>query len=83
MWSADLAKRGDSQTVTLPEQARLIAHEIVAGLYQHWRVQPVAKGRVAAALPPEVMRPVAPPVAIAAPLLAPSRAAAPVQALAR
>jgi fibronectin type 3 domain-containing protein/TolB-like protein len=41
MWSSDLAKRAGSKDTTLPEQARSVAHEIVAGLYQHWQVQPV------------------------------------------
>ena len=41
MWSSDLAKRAETKSLTLPEQARAVTHEIVAGLYQHWRVQPV------------------------------------------
>ncbi len=41
MWSSDLAKRAETKALTLPEQARAVAHEMVAGLYQRWRVQPV------------------------------------------
>lgn len=83
MWSSDLAKRADSKSMTLPEQARVVAHEIVAGLYTHWHVQPVAtsagRQRDREPLPePEqpVGRPSGTPVAAAgrtssAPLLAP------------
>ena len=46
MWSSDLAKRAGSKDTTLPEQARSVAHEIVAGLYQHWQVQPVTTRKV-------------------------------------
>ena len=55
MWSSDLAKRADSKALTLPEQARAVAHEIVAGLYTHWHVQPVAAGagRKGDGAPPE------------------------------
>jgi TolB-like protein len=47
MWSSDLAKRADSKDTTLPEQARAVTHEIVAGLYNKWHVQPwvAAAGR--------------------------------------
>ena len=39
MWSVDLAKRADSQDVTLPQHARIVVHEMTAGLYQKWDVQ--------------------------------------------
>lgn len=40
LWSADLARRADEARVTQPEQARRVAHEIVAGLYRKWASQP-------------------------------------------
>ncbi|MCX7010041.1 MAG: thiamine pyrophosphate-binding protein, partial [Kiritimatiellaeota bacterium] len=54
MWSTDLAKRADSKSLTLPEQARAVSHEIVAGLYTHWHVQPVVAtaGRKGSREPP-------------------------------
>ena len=39
MWSADLAKRSDDQNQALSAHARVIVHEIVAGIYQKWKVQ--------------------------------------------
>ena len=39
MWSVDLAKRADDKSTTLSEHARVVVHEITAGLYQKWRVQ--------------------------------------------
>ena len=39
MWSVDLAKRTDSKSVTLSEHARVVVHEMTAGLYQKWGVQ--------------------------------------------
>ncbi len=41
--SMDLAKRASSSDITLPEQARLVVHNMAAGLYQKWkrvRMQP-------------------------------------------
>jgi fibronectin type 3 domain-containing protein/TolB-like protein len=40
MWSADLAARADNKETTLPMEARQVAHELTAGLYQQWKVQP-------------------------------------------
>ncbi len=37
LWSVDLAKRATGRDVTLPEHARAIVHEMMCGLYQHWR----------------------------------------------
>ena len=39
MWSSDLAKRADSKSMTLPEQARVVAHEMVAGLEHRYTPQ--------------------------------------------
>ena len=37
IWSVDLAKRAKDKTVTMPEHARVVVHEIMAGLYRKWR----------------------------------------------
>jgi curli biogenesis system outer membrane secretion channel CsgG len=37
VWSVDMAKRGDSGGITLPEHARHVVHEMMAGLYQKLR----------------------------------------------
>ena len=37
IWSVDLAKRAKDKTVTMPEHARAVVHEIMAGLYRKWR----------------------------------------------
>lgn len=39
MWSIDLAKRTEDKSVTLSEHARVVVHEMTAGLYQKWDVQ--------------------------------------------
>ncbi len=39
MWSVDLAKRADDKSTTLSEHARVVVHEMTAGLYQKWDVQ--------------------------------------------
>jgi fibronectin type 3 domain-containing protein len=52
MWSADLAKVADSKKTTLPMEARMVAHELTAGLYQHWDVQPRVARRPVAAVEP-------------------------------
>ncbi len=39
LWSADVARRAD-KAITLPEHARAVVHELVAGLYAKWPVQP-------------------------------------------
>lgn len=80
MWSSDLAKRADSKDITLPEQARAVAHEIVAGLFKRWHVQPVVAGASRGGTrtpPPEapVGRGNEPPPAVLAPL--PAAEAAP------
>lgn len=51
MWSADLAKRADDRSVSLPEHARTVAHELVSALYRQWRVQPVVEKSAVAAAP--------------------------------
>ncbi len=80
MWSSDLAKRADAKNITLPEQARAVTHEIVAGLYQRWHVQPMAahavrkRGRDPPPESPAGRTPAAAPAAgpaSSAPLLAP------------
>ncbi len=53
MWSADLAKVADSKRITLPMEARMVAHELVAGLYQHWAVQPKITRRQVTTVPEE------------------------------
>lgn len=49
MWSADLASVASSKKTTLPMESRLVTHELVAGLYRKWRVQPKCAARVVAA----------------------------------
>jgi len=39
LWSADLAAMADNAKTTLPMEARIVVHELVAGLYQNWGVQ--------------------------------------------
>ncbi len=36
IWSVDLAKRAEKDTDTLSQHARVVVHEIMAGLYQNW-----------------------------------------------
>ncbi|MBN1269976.1 MAG: hypothetical protein JXB04_10325 [Kiritimatiellae bacterium] len=61
VWSADLAKRAESKSVTLPEHAGDAVHEIVSGLYQRWIKQRKAPPRArqkapTAAVPAPVAR---------------------------
>ncbi|MCX7007560.1 MAG: fibronectin type III domain-containing protein, partial [Kiritimatiellaeota bacterium] len=55
MWSADLASRAERKETTMPMEARRVAHEMTAGLYQQWKVQPKvarsARARTAAVEP--------------------------------
>jgi curli biogenesis system outer membrane secretion channel CsgG len=37
VWSVDLARRAESKNSTMPEHARAIVHEMMAGLYQKWQ----------------------------------------------
>ena len=39
MWSADLAKRAETADIALSGEARVVVHEMTAGLYQKWGVQ--------------------------------------------
>ncbi len=61
MWSADLAKKAERKRMTMPEQSRITIHELVAGLYQKWDVQPqISKEEPLLAAPPKAERPAAP-----------------------
>ena len=57
LWSADLASRAEKKETTMPMEARRVAHEMTAGLYQQWKVQPKvarsARTQVAAVVEPE------------------------------
>jgi curli biogenesis system outer membrane secretion channel CsgG len=37
MWSVDLAEKAGSKSTTLPQQARSVVHNMMAGLYQNWK----------------------------------------------
>ncbi|MCX6996236.1 MAG: hypothetical protein NTV49_03925, partial [Kiritimatiellaeota bacterium] len=54
LWSADLARRADTKEITLPEQARRVTHELIAGLYQRWGVQTKITRPPAGRAPPAV-----------------------------
>ncbi len=54
MWSVDLSKRAEKSDITLSEHARVLVHEMMAGLYQNWNVQRMARepvSRVSASTP--------------------------------
>ena len=39
VWSVDLAVRADSKKTSLSGQARIVVHEMMAGLYKQWQTQ--------------------------------------------